>query len=86
MAAIKTLTPGQRYRVVREFIDYDRLVHPVGETWVFEHTNFVPYEDGLTLHVSLGGLPMVYRLQWRPEEQAAIIENFTNFVVACQGH
>jgi hypothetical protein len=83
MATIKTLIPGQRYRVVREFVDYDHQVHLVGETWVFECTNFVPYEDGLTLHVNLGSLPVVYRLQWRPEEQAAIIENFTNFVVAC---
>ncbi|AMR26008.1 hypothetical protein A0257_02090 [Hymenobacter psoromatis] len=83
MAAIQTLTPGQRYRVVQEFVDYDGQAHPVGETWVFEGTNFVPYEDGLTLHVSASGWPVVYRLQWRPEEQAALIENFTNFVVAC---
>ncbi|RZK36340.1 MAG: DUF3601 domain-containing protein [Hymenobacter sp.] len=83
MAAVQTLTPGQRYCVVREFIDYDGQMHSVGETWVFEHTNFVPYEDGLTLHVSAGGLPLVYRLQWRPEQQAALIENFTTFVAAC---
>lgn len=83
MAAVQTLTPGQRYCVVREFIDYDHQVHLVGETWVFECTNFVPYEDGLTLHVRLSGLPVVYRLQQRPEEQAALIENFTNFVSAC---
>jgi hypothetical protein len=83
MAAIQTLTPGQRYRVVQAFVDYDQQAHPVGETWVFERTNFVPYEDGLTLHVRLGGLPVVYRLQWRPAAQAALIESFTNFVVAC---
>ena len=82
MAAIRTLIPGQRYRVVRAFTDFDRQVHPVGESWVFGHTNFLPYEDGLTLHVRLGGLPVVYRLQWRPEEQAALIENFTTFVAA----
>jgi hypothetical protein len=50
---------------------------------VFEQTNFVPYEDGLTLHVSAHGLPQVYRFQQRPEEQAAIIEHFTDFVAAC---
>lgn len=82
MTAIQALSPGQRYRVVREFVDYDGQVHSVGEIWVFERTNFVPYEDGLTLYVSADGLPVVYRLQWRPEEQAALIENFTNFVVA----
>ena len=83
MATIQTLTPGQRYRVVREFVDYDHRVHPVGESWGFERTNFLPYDDGLTLHVLLGGLPVAYRLQWRPEEQAALIENFTTFVAAC---
>ncbi len=84
MADIRTLTPGQCYRVMQEFVDYDGQAHPVGETWIFETTKFLPYEDGLTLHVSSnGGLPMVYRLQQRPEEQAALIENFTNFVAAC---
>lgn len=69
--------------MVAEFIDYDRGRHPVGETWVFENTNFVPYEDGLTLHVRAHGVLLVYRLQGRPEEQAALIEQFTDFVVAC---
>jgi hypothetical protein len=83
MADIRTLIAGQRYCVVQEFVDYDHRHHPVGETWVFECTNFVPYEDGLTLHVSAHGLPQVYRLQQRPEEQAALIEHFTDFVAAC---
>lgn len=83
MADIRTLIPGQRYCVVQEFSDYDGQAHPVGESWVFEATNFLPYEDGLALHVSLGGLPVAYRLQQRPEAQAALIENFTNFVAVC---
>ena len=29
------------------------------------------------------GVLQVYRLQWLPEEQGALIENFTDFVVAC---
>ena len=83
MATIDTLIPTQCYQVVQEFIDYDGIRHRVGETWVFEGTNFLPYEDGLTLHVSRHGLPQAYRLQWRQEEQAAIIENFTEYVAAC---
>jgi hypothetical protein len=83
MPAIQELIPGQCYRIIRAFTDYDGGQHPVGETWVFESTNFVPYHDGLTLHVSLHGGPQVYRLQWLPEEQGALIENFTDFVVAC---
>ncbi|MEJ7666579.1 MAG: hypothetical protein WKG07_47200 [Hymenobacter sp.] len=27
----------------------------MGESWVFERTNLLPYDDGLTLHVRLGG-------------------------------
>jgi hypothetical protein len=76
------LTPGQKYKVVKEFLDYDKNLHHVGETWTFAGTNFLPYEDGLTLHVAIDGFPtqVSYRLQWRQEEQAFIIENFTEFV------
>jgi hypothetical protein len=83
MPAIQALVPGQRYRVVRAFTDHDGGLHPVGETWVFEGTHFVPYHDGLTLQVSAGGIAQTYRLQWLPEEQGALIENFTDFVMAC---
>ena len=80
MPDIKQLIPGRRYRVVRAFTDHDGGQHPVGETWVFESTNFVPYHDGLTLHVRAHGVAQVYRLQWLPEEQGALIEHFTDFV------
>lgn len=83
MPAIQQLVPGQRYRVVRAFTDHDGGQHPVGETWVFETTHFVPYHDGLTLHVSARGVSQLYRLQCLPEEQGALIENFTDFVTPC---
>jgi hypothetical protein len=83
MADIRQLVSGQCYRVVRAFIDHDGGQHLEGETWVFQSTHFVPYHDGLTLHVRVHGVPQVYRLQWLPEEQAALIENFTNYVMAC---
>ena len=77
------LVPGKRYKVVQPFTDYDRQVHPVGETWTFVETNFLPYADGLTLHVKLKDalVETVYRLQWRPEEQAPLMEHFSDFVV-----
>jgi hypothetical protein len=34
---------GQRYRVIRPFVDYDRDVHPMGEEWIFLGCQFVPY-------------------------------------------
>lgn len=79
------LIPGQKYKVIKPFTDYDRHVHEAGETWTFVETNFLPYEDGLTVHLRLDVSPKVllFRLQWRPEEQADIIENFIDFVEPC---
>jgi len=74
------LVPGKKYRVVKVFTDYDGIVHEIGETWIYQGTNFLPYDDGLTLHVLQNDQPVVYRLQWRKEEQAGIIENFSSYV------
>lgn len=70
----KHLIVGQRYTVIREFSDYDRDVHRVGETWRYLGHNFVPYHDGLSLFVSTDDRQeWQIRLQWVEEEQAAII-------------
>jgi hypothetical protein len=74
------LKSGQKYLVVKPFTDYDQLGHPVGETWTFIETNFVPYHDGLTLHVSQNENTIVYRLHWTKEDQGDIIENFEDYV------
>ena len=74
------LTPGQEYVVVKPFVDYDGIVHGVGEIWTYRGTNFLPYEDGLTLHVLINDKAKVYRLQWRKEAQAEIIENFNDYI------
>jgi len=73
------LLQGQQYTVIKPFIDYDN-VHEAGETWIYTGTNFLPYEDGLTLHVLKNGVEAVYRLQWRKEAQAEIIENFKDYI------
>lgn len=83
MTTIHTLQPGRHYRVVREFVDYDGQLHPVGETWEFVETNFVPYYDGLTLHVLVHGLPCIYRLHYVPEGQQELITHFSDYVVPC---
>lgn len=79
------LIAGTKYKVIKPFTDYDQRLHEVGEIWIFVETNFVPYEDGLTLHVLQSNLPQeqVYRLQWRQEEQAGIIEHFSEYVEQC---
>jgi len=75
------LEPGKTYSVVDAFEDYDKLLHPVGETWRFVSKNFLPYDDGLTLYVERNGRTVPFRLQWRSETQAHIIGNFSDFVI-----
>lgn len=83
------LRPGRRYRVVRAFVDHDGLPHPVGESWAFLRSNFLPYEDGLSLFVAMTtGIKRQIRLQWRPvaeEEIAAGLDNYLLPVADCPG-
>jgi hypothetical protein len=78
------LIPEQDYRVIQSFVDYDGIIHSVGEVWTYQGTNFLPYDDGLTLHVLVNNRALAYRLQWRKEEQAYIIEHFKEYVEAYQ--
>ena len=74
------LVSGQTYRVIKTFTDYDGTVHPVGESWRFVKKSFLPYEDGLSLFVERNKQNVSFRLQWRPEAQGEIIDNFSDFV------
>lgn len=81
MSSYYFLQIGQKYRVKKEFIDFDRYTHTVGETWVFRSANFVPYEDGLTIYVTdTNGVEKSFRLQWREGQQDEIINNFSDYV------
>jgi hypothetical protein len=65
---------GARYRVVKAFVDFDGVTHPVGEAWTFLGHAYLPYDAGLSLFISLDGEHEWHvRLQNRPEEQAGII-------------
>lgn len=76
---------GQRYEVIRSFIDFDDDVHSPGECWIFLGAGPFPYDDGHSLFVSLDGQrEWQIRLQWRPEEQAEILEMWHSYV-ACIG-
>lgn len=76
------LKKGREYRVTKEFLDYDGLPHRVGDTWTFKDKNFVPYDDGLSLFIEVEGREKQIRLQWRPDQQLEIIENFSDYVAA----
>src|SRR5258708_7618401 len=73
------LISGHVYRIIKDFKDYDGTLHPIGEVWQFLEKNFLPYEDGLSLFVERDGKKISFRLQWREESQASIIDNFSDF-------
>jgi hypothetical protein len=76
------LDAGRRYRVVRPFVDYDGDTHKVGEAWTFLGKNFLPYDDGVSLFVSLDGTQEWHiRLRWTPEDQADIIDALQDYLV-----
>lgn len=69
------LVPGRRYRVIRAFRDYGGVDHEQGESWTFLGSNFAPYDDGLSLFVSLDGTSEWHiRLRWTAEDQGAVID------------
>lgn len=76
------LLPGQVYRVIAPFTDYDGTTHRVGETWRFISKSFVPYHDGLSLTVEQDGQQRVIRFLWQHDGQANIIEGFNKYVEA----
>ena len=74
------LIKGKSYKVTKAFEDYDGITHSVGESWCFVGKDFLPYEDGLSLHVERNGQNVTLRLQWRAETQGELIDNFSDFV------
>ena len=76
------LVAGRRYRVARAFTDYDKFLHPVGESWIFLGKHFSPYDDGLSLFVSLDGAGEWHiRLSWRPDDQGPIIDSLGDYLL-----
>lgn len=77
------LKRGDKYRVCREFTDYDGVTHPVGEVWDFIGSNLVPYHEGLSLFAKIGGEEQQVRLQWTPEEQEGLIDALDEYLAPC---
>jgi hypothetical protein len=71
---------GQPYRVVQRFVDFDGAAHEVGESWTFLGKSFAPYDDGLSLFVSLDGTQEWHiRLCWHPQYQGPIIDSLESY-------
>lgn len=77
------MMPGKRYRVIKEFNDFDRSVHPVGEEWTYIGTAFLPYDDGRSIFVSVDGEREWHiRMQDREEEQRDILDALPTYIAA----
>jgi hypothetical protein len=75
------LVVGRRYRVVRPFTDFDRVVHEPGEEWAFLGYGYLPYDAGLSLFVSLDGEQEWHiRLQVHPREQGPIVDQLGRYL------
>ena len=80
-ASHEFLRTGKRYNVVKEFMDYDRHIHPQGEQWSFLGYSFLPYDDGMSFFVSFDDQQEWHvRLQWRPEEQGHVLDNLAEYI------
>lgn len=79
--AFKHLVPGHLYEVARDFIDYDGAFHKSGERWTYLDHTFLPYDDGLSLFVSLDvDNEWHIRLQWRPGQQSSVIDGLDGYI------
>lgn len=81
MSGFTHMVPERTYRVVQPFTDFDRQVHAVGDIWTWRSESFLPYDDGLSLFVSINGREQQIRMRLHPEEQGALIQNFAAYLV-----
>ena len=75
------MTPGPTYRVVRPFTDFDGRRHAAGDLWTYRSESFLPYDDGLTLFVTINGQEAQIRMRVTPDDQGPIIDSFAEYLI-----
>ncbi|MCE3290499.1 MAG: hypothetical protein K0R83_2511 [Caulobacter sp.] len=75
------LVQGRTYRVAQPFTDFDHRAHAVGDVWTYSSESFLPYDDGLSLFVSINGEDQQIRMCLHPEEQGPLIQDFAAYLV-----
>lgn len=76
----KFLTRGKIYTVLREFHDFDKVLHPVGESWTFAGSSFLPYENGLSLFVQNNKGEWHIRMQLEKDEQKEVNDHLEKYI------
>jgi hypothetical protein len=75
------LTAGKSFLVVKDFIDSDQDVHPVGEFWKLLGCTYNQYEEVLSLFVTFDNKQEWHiPLRHSPDQQGVIIDNLANFI------
>ena len=80
MREIYQLEHGKTYKTIKEYIDFDKITHKVGEIWTFDKIEFTPYYSGLSLFVIKDKENKMFRFQAAPEEQDELINNFLQYI------
>ena len=75
------LKAGRKYSIAMSFRDYDNNPYEEGNVIEFIGSNFVPYEDGLSLFCIYKDREKQIRLQVRPEAQQEIAHNLQQYLV-----
>lgn len=75
------LKSGEKYSIAKTFRDYDNYPYEEGNIIEFIGSNFVPYEDGLSLFCIYKGREKQIRLLVRPEAQQEIADNLQQYLV-----
>ena len=79
----RCMTRGQRYRVIKAFVDCERDRHLPGEEWYFVGSYFNKFDDLMSIFVTDDGRRECrFDVCCRPPE--AVCENFKDFIVAIQ--
>ena len=74
------LVRGERYRVIKQFVDADGSEHPIGEEWQFLGSTFSKFDDELILWVRLQSGDWKIPLVWNKGKQQTVIENWQEYV------
>lgn len=75
------LVAGKYYKVMKTFVDYDKVTRYEGEVWKFVGSSYLAYEDGLSLFFRIKGKLVHVRLQAIPEQQGYIAEHLDQYFV-----
>lgn len=74
------LKAGRKYMIVKSFRDYDNYTYEEGNVIEFIGSNFVPYDDGLSLFCVYKDREKLIRLQVRPEAQLETARNLQQYL------